>query len=119
MMQIYFFKQQENNSNMSLAEILANKIVTDLFEKIRTNPANADLVKRLDANLKNPKVTEEDRVKKAVAALHIWINLPPPEYPVHYAPELCVYYDNIEEIKRERGICNWVTELANAIVNTL
>lgn len=104
---------------MSLNEILANKTVADLFVKIRTNPANADLVKRLDANLKIPKVVEDDRVKKAVTTLTQWINLPPPEYPIHYAPELCIHYDNIEEIKREKGICNWVTELANAIVNAL
>lgn len=101
---------------MSLAEILANKTVADLFEMIRKNPANADIVKVMDTNLKNPNVVENDKVKKTVAALHIWINLPPPIYPVHYAPELCVRYDQLEQERRYENIVRWVQELANAVI---
>ena len=114
-MQIYFFKQQENNFIMSLAEILANKTVADLFERICTNPANADFVKVMDANLKNPKVEENANVKKAVAALTYWINLPSSTYPVHCAPELCIEYD-----KQQRQIMyDWVRELAISIANAI
>ena len=98
---------------MSLATILVNKTVADLFKRIRVNPANTDLVKIMDANLKNPKVEEDANVKKAVAALTYWINLPLPEYPAHYAPELCIEYDK----QHCQTIRDWVRELVMSITN--
>lgn len=98
---------------MSLAEILANKTVADLFKRIRVNPANADFVKIMDANLKNPKVEEDTNVKKTVAALTYWVHLPLPEYPAHYAPEMCIEYDK----QHCQTIRDWVRELAMAIAN--
>lgn len=98
---------------MSLAEILANKTIADLFEKIRMNPANAEFVKHMDTNLKNSKVEEDAHVKKAVAALTYWMNLQLSTYPAHYAPELCVEYDR----QRNQTMNEWVRELAMAITN--
>jgi len=107
--------------SLPLSDILAHPIVARAFERIRSDPVNAAFVVEMNKKLTNPLVIHDANVKKIMETLTQLVNLPPidkiDDYPIYYAPELCVFYNEQKQTERNNIINQRARELAMAITN--